>query len=512
VFAIGGKFLERKETIMSIRNHLKPLFLYTCIIAVFGCSSVDPSVGSYSSSAVYNKPLFSKITMESVAYEGPLRNPVIVIPGFLGTKLKDTDTGEIVWGKFKGNEIIKGFSNKQLKDLSHPIDYKRSLKEMKGNVKAFKLLERVKVVVLGVQFEVAAYSDMMYILNEGGYVQKEQLKEKKGKIESLFTFYYDWRRDNVETAAKLHKFILGKRKYLQQQYEKVYGVKNYDIKFDIIAHSMGGLIARYYLRYGDQDIPKMDRDGDSSLPKLDWRGAKYVDRLFVVGTPNAGYLDACMELINGLQINPRLPAYPPAVIGTFPSYYQMMPLASTNSVYYKDDSDGTSINMFKPETWIKMKWGLADPRQDKILKILLPEIELPIDRRRIALDHLKKCLARARKFTESLRVRSNPPGTIDLYLFLGDAVETSRKAVVDRKTGKITVSEYDAGDGKVLTSSAYMDEREGQKWIPYRVTPIKWNTVVRLNAAHMGITKSYPFADNLAHYLLNWPPSSSSRK
>lgn len=35
-------------------------------------------------------------------YHGAERNPIIVIPGILGTKLIDPDTGQIVWGAFGG--------------------------------------------------------------------------------------------------------------------------------------------------------------------------------------------------------------------------------------------------------------------------------------------------------------------------------------------------------------------------------------------------------------------------
>jgi triacylglycerol esterase/lipase EstA (alpha/beta hydrolase family) len=57
-----------------------------------------------------------------------------------------------------------------------------------------------------------------------------------------------------------------------------FGIKDHDVKFDIVAHSMGGLVARYYLRYGTQDLPP-----DGSLPELTWAGAQYVDNLIMVG-------------------------------------------------------------------------------------------------------------------------------------------------------------------------------------------------------------------------------------
>ena len=53
-------------------------------------------------------------------------------------------------------------------------------------------------------------------------------------------------------------------------------VKNYDVKFDIIAHSMGGVLARYYLQYGSSDLPL-----DGSLPEVTWEGSKYIDKMIM---------------------------------------------------------------------------------------------------------------------------------------------------------------------------------------------------------------------------------------
>ena len=54
---------------------------------------------------------------------------------------------------------------------------------------------------------------------------------------SFFQFDYDWRRDIVESAKKLDIFIKEKKKYVQIEIEKRFGIKDYDVKFDIVAHS-----------------------------------------------------------------------------------------------------------------------------------------------------------------------------------------------------------------------------------------------------------------------------------
>ncbi len=484
----------------SFKNVFSASFVSLFIAMSIGCSSTDPATGSYNSAAVYDRPLYSTIAKNSMAYEGIYRNPVIVVHGFLGARLKSATTGETVWGYITGRETISGFEDYQLRQFALPMEKDKTLKELKDNLYASELLESFTVKVLGMQFNVNAYNKMLDILRNAGYNQEGKPLPKNKHFYSLFTFYYDWRRDIPENAAKLHEFILQKRAYLQQEYKKLYGLENYNVQFDVIAHSMGGMVSRYYLRYGNQDLP-----ADGSMPKLDWYGSKYIDKLVVVGTPNAGYLDTFVELTGGLQIEPAAPAYPPAVIGTFPTYYQMLPLNSSRSVVYADDPKGKAVNLFDPQEWIKNKWGLANPDNDEILKKIIPLVKTPEERRAVALDHLAKCLKRAKQFTDAMRINATPPDDVNLFLFLGDAVPTRRTAMVNRSTGSIEVTDYEAGDGKVLASSARLDEREGQQWTPFMQSPIKWQCIVHLNAAHMGITLSTEFADNVTFFLLENP-------
>lgn len=489
-----------------IKKSFYLLFTALCVIASTGCST-DPSIGSYNSTTVYERPLYSTIAKKSMAYEGIYRNPVIVVHGFLGARLKSSTRDVTVWGSLTGREAIGGISDEQLRAISLPMAEKTPLKDLKDHVYADELLENFSVRVLGMQFNVGAYGKMINILSDAGYVQEGLPLPKDKHFYSLFIFYYDWRRDIPENAAKLHAFIQQKRAYLQQEYKKLYGVDNYNVQFDVLAHSMGGMVSRYYLLYGNQDLP-----ADGALPKLDWAGSKYIDKLVIVGTPNAGYLDTFFELVNGLQIEPMAPVYPPAAIGTFHTYYQMLPLNSTRSIVYADDPNGPPINIFDPEVWIKNKWGLASPAQDETLKIILPTVNTQEERHAIAVDHLTKCLKRAKQFTDAMRVNAVPPDDVDFYLFLGDAVPTRRTAAVDRKTGTFEITDYEAGDGKVLASSARMDEREGRTWTPFMQSPIKWNVVTHLTAAHMGITLSQEFADNVVYFLLENPTKNQQKQ
>lgn len=160
------------------------------------------------------------------------------------------------------------------------------------------ILDDAEIRFAGFTFRQPGYGLAVDRLVKAGYVDGSRPLPRGRKHPNLFSFAYDWRRDLPESAAKLHEFLLEKRRYLQELYEAEYGVRDYDVQFDLVAHSMGGLLARYYLMYGDQDLPH----DPEKLPELDWRGCLMVDKLLVVGTPNDGYLDTFRELVEGLVL------------------------------------------------------------------------------------------------------------------------------------------------------------------------------------------------------------------
>ena len=429
------------------------------------------------------------------------RNPVIVIPGVLGSKLIDPTTGQIVWGAFGG-----GAANpKRPEDarlIALPMAEGVPLSELKDVVVPDGVLDRLEVKMAGLPFSLKAYYQILLTLGVGGY------RDKNAHIDSIdygpdhftcFQFDYDWRRDNVENAQRLHRFILEKRNYVIEESRRRYGSADPNLKFDLIAHSMGGLIARYYLRYGAADLPR-----DGSLPTLTWAGSENVDRVVLIGTPNAGALDAAMQLTEGRTFGPMTPKYPSSLLATFPSIFQVLPRARHGALIEGNDP-GKRLNPLDPTFWENLGWGFASSEQDEVLEVLLPEISEPSERRRIALDHARKSLQRAKQFQAALDVPSTPPQGTSLYLIAGDAVETAKVVTVNRNWGRLEVAEYGPGDGSVLRSSALMDERIGQPWSPHLDSPIDWTQVMFLFSDHLGMTKDPGFADNILYLLLEDP-------
>jgi hypothetical protein len=444
-------------------------------------------------------PDLGGIYNELIQADDPGRNPLIVVPGILGSKLKDLDSNTVVWGAFgPGSVNPKKTEGAQL--IALPMGVGVPLADLRDRVEPDGVLDQVQVRFAGMDLRLKAY---FYMLSTFGAVYRDSELGESGAVDygnnhyTCFQFAYDWRRDIVESARLLHAFILNQRAYVQAATEERYGIKNLDVKFDIIAHSMGGLVVRYYLRYGSADLP-----ADGSLPPLTWEGARYIENVVMVGTPNAGSVDTVTLLLEGEKFAPMFGKYESAILGTMPAVYQLLP-RSRHGTVINASTEEQFEDIHDPALWERMGWGLADPRQDAVLQMLLPEVQDPAVRRRIALDHQVKALQRAKHVAAALDVGASPPAGLSLYLIAGDAVPTEAVVAIDKGTTKVVKNA--PGDGTVLRSSALMDEGVGTDLVGRLNSPIDWSGVHFLFKDHLGLTKDPGFSDNVLYFLFEQP-------
>jgi len=125
---------------------------------------------------------------------------------------------------------------------------------------------------------------------------------KPGSAETIdpvnfICFAYDWRRDNRISAWQLAALV--KRKLQQWQQH----THNNDARVILIAHSMGGLVARYYLEVLE--------------------GWKDCRALITIGTPHRGSLKAVESLCDKHTLGRSDLT---ELVRTFPSIYQLLPI------------------------------------------------------------------------------------------------------------------------------------------------------------------------------------------
>ena len=447
--------------------------------------------------------LYAKSAKQSDLY----RNPVIVIPGILGSKLYDTETGNETWGIFN-NQFTNPSTPEKARLVALPIEQNKPLSELKDSIESNGALDKIKFKLLGIPLESRAYASILGTLGVGGY--RDETLSRSGAVNydsdhfTCYQFHYDWRRSNVENAAELDRFIKSKRKLVRAKMKEKFGVDKKDIKFDIVAHSMGGLLTRYYMRYGDQPLP-----ANGSLPALTWAGAKNVDNVILVGTPSHGSILAFKELLNGKYFAPKwlsaiqgtnLPSYPAEVLGTYPSIYELMPRVRHGAFVA---NTGKPLNIYDVSLWKENKWGLlGQSKQDK-LSWLLPNISDKASRLAVAEEHVEKSLRNAEQFHKSLDRKTNSfPKHVKLTLIAGDSIQTKEKIELNLTTGVIKDLADSPGDGVVLRSSVIADDRLGVSDSKRVDSPIPYTSAIFLPNDHLNLTKDRVFSDNVLHKLL----------
>ncbi len=437
------------------------------------------------------------------------RNPIIVIPGLLGSRLRDPASGRIVWGAFDGNA-----ANPATADGARlvALPFTDMMMTPGSAVAADGVLDRVRIRIAGIPIALQAYAEIMSTLGVGGY--RDEALGLGGHVNygsdhfTCFQFAYDWRQDNALNARRLMAFMREKRAYVQGEYARRYGVRDAPVKFDIVAHSMGGIVARYAMMYGGADLP-----ADGTLPPLTWEGAGMIARLIQVGTPNGGSLDGLRVLVDGRDFgSPIVPRYSPAILGTMPSLYQLLPRQRARPVVLAGTD--AALDIHDPAVWQRMGWGIAKPGIDADLAQLMPDVGSAEERRRIAIALQARLLARARAFAAAMdRPAAIPAGT-ELMVVAGDAMPTTERYAANPANGAIVQAATGPGDGLVLRDSALLDARQGQDPVargPGVVSPMDVRRALFLPREHLEITRDPTFRNNILYWLLEEPRTGVRR-
>lgn len=413
--------------------------------------------------------------------------PLIIIPGIMGSRLRDRTTHQVVWPGTLGHILFNRFSI-----LSLDIDAE-TLTAGPGNLEAYALTDKAA----GEHFYDIIIDTMV---RYGGFAVTSPGTPVKDPYERhLYLFPYDWRLDNVESARKLSALI--------DQLRLDYGRP--DLRVDIVAHSMGGIVSRYLLRFGTEDV--LDRDA----PPLTMAGEGKINRLILLGTPSFGATDTVENVIEGAKIVRRIP---PETLVTLPSVYQLLPNADRKPLIgidgrplrkVPDDASSQERNIFDIATWRDLQWAVFDPR---VVARVGPERALVLQR------YFAQNLQRAGRLQAALQ-RPQPESSVKLIVFGADCILTPSRVLVEEEAGRMVPRfdpkdikhplpgrQYDElmrepGDGEVGKSSLLGRQSYDPTVASRGSFPIAYSFF--LCSAHSALPSNINFQDNLLNALLS---------
>ena len=171
--------------------------------------------------------------------------PIMFLPGIMGTRLQDSESGKTIWDP--DNVLyMAGLSRKKISDKQKLLGI--------TNVSAAKPITKAARNVLGLSKSYSVEQlDRGYAAIASGFydrflraLETKLNTEQSQIIYPVYVCAYDWRKDINAIAATEVKDIYNKIKEEQETDEMI-----------IITHSMGGLVAREFLRQNPQAAQKI---------------------------------------------------------------------------------------------------------------------------------------------------------------------------------------------------------------------------------------------------------------
>ena len=221
----------------------------------------------------------------------PMRDLIVVIPGILGSVLERE--GKEVWG-LSGQAVIDNLLSlgRNIQHLALPQGI--GDQEPNDGVSVTRLMPDLHM--LPGLWTIDGYGQLVNSL-KGRFTLNEATMNQPG---NLLLFPYDWRLSNVSSASKLAETASRELDRWRKH------TRNPEAKLLLICHSMGGLVARWFLEVlGGREITR---------------------QLITIGTPYQGSVNALSQLVNGLSVvigplSLKLTAF----VRSLPSVYQLLP-------------------------------------------------------------------------------------------------------------------------------------------------------------------------------------------
>jgi pimeloyl-ACP methyl ester carboxylesterase len=267
---------------------------------------------------------------------------VILVPGYYGTRLIQASDNRLMWLSV-GQAFGDGPS------LTLPLT---DLGLIGPDLHPDGLLMDIPIVPW--LYRIEAYGSISKTLQASG-VQVVPLN-------------FDWRGDLMDAVRQLHEQVENLRRS---------GVD----RIALVAHSMGGLIASYYLRYGMQDPQHATET---------WEGASFITTVVLAGVPFGGSMAVFRNMIYGRPIGLNKTLLSFEAVSSFPASYYVLPHSNSDVLFTSDETERRDL-IGDASSWVHYHWGL-----------LREQDSYPTDIVRGRLAYVNLWLQRAHRFHDLL--------------------------------------------------------------------------------------------------------------
>ena len=229
-----------------------------------------------------------------MATKTPMKDMIIILPGITGSVLQKD--GKDVWA-LSGQAFWQYLTNaeKTIQSLKLGQD-DPTVEDLGDGIRATAIIHDTHLIP-GL-WKIDGYTKTARIITDNFDVTPGDIyNDPDDKAANFYEFPYDWRRDNRASARMLKKLIDKRLKCWREKN----GAS--DAKVILMAHSMGGLVSRYYLEVLEG-----------------WTDSR---ALFTFGTPYRGSLNAVNFLANGYK---KLFLDFTDVMRSLTSIYQLLPI------------------------------------------------------------------------------------------------------------------------------------------------------------------------------------------
>ncbi len=258
-------------------------------------------------------------------HAGNVESAIILVPGYYGTHLVRETDGSLIF--FSLTEALFG---DQTLTLPVPgLGFEGTI-----NLEPDSILDEVRMVPLFYSIDV--YGSLL-----------DQLHLSNQENREVIPFTYDWRGDLMEAVRSLDSLI----NRLQAEGKK-------DIS--VVAHSMGGLIASYYLRYGTQNI-------DSAVET--WKGAESLKNVVLAGVPFLGAMHSFRNMNFGVTVGFNSSLLSSEAYASFPASYYTLPISDADELFTPERKPLKGM-IRNAAHWRQFSWGLFNTSQSFSKKIL----------------------------------------------------------------------------------------------------------------------------------------------